>query len=167
MLRVWVYRAKQFFGGFRWAITPDEAELVRTLLTPEELALFTAMQARDRRHSMNVAHWLRRHTEPSRDLLAAALLHDVGKGNVYASDRIAYVVLHALSPSLLERLSSPSGTFWRRSLWTLKHHARIGAQRLEEIGADPPVIELVAMHTLRHEVDNDDLRWLIAADRAS
>ncbi len=52
----------------------------RSLLLPGELALWERMGNQDRRHSVEVARRFRRLVEtPTRDELAAALLHDVGK----------------------------------------------------------------------------------------
>ena len=54
--------------------------LAQTILLPEEFSLWSQMQNRDQRHSLDV---LRRfdalQAEASRDERAAALLHDVGK----------------------------------------------------------------------------------------
>ena len=58
----------------------SDMSLAQTILLPEEFSLWSHMQNRDQRHSLDV---LRRfdalQAEASRDERAAALLHDVGK----------------------------------------------------------------------------------------
>ena len=165
-----LYRARQFFRGFRTTFRPDEVTAVRATLSEAELLLFLRMEARDRRQAIEVMRWLEERTRPSDDLLAAALLHDAGKGALTVWDRVAFVVLEAWSPGLPGRLAMERGSRWRRALWTLRHHARLGAQLLVDAGARPRVVELVARHTeasnhASSEAD-EELAWLIAADDA-
>jgi putative nucleotidyltransferase with HDIG domain len=162
------YRSGQFFRGFRWALCPDEIHVVRSLLTDREVLLFTAMQGRDRRHSMDMVRWLERHalSMPSDTLLAAALLHDVGKGSLIVWDRVAFVLLGAVSQRLRRWLGREDGWRWQHALWRLEHHARIGAEMLTAAGTDPRVVELVGRHKDAWAGDDEELRLLMAADGA-
>ncbi len=165
-----LYRARQLFRGFRTTLRPDEVTAVRATLSEAELLLFLAMDARGRREAVDMMRWLEKRARPSDELLAAALLHDAGKGALTVRDRVAFVVLEAWSPGLLDRLATERGSRWRRALWTLRHHARLGAQLLVDAGARPRVVELVARHTeatngASSEAD-EELVWLIAADDA-
>src|SRR5690606_19210103 len=99
----------------------------------------------------------------SRDLLAAALLHDVGKGDLLVTERVVYVLLAAVSPRLIDLVGGP-GPRWRNGIWRLRHHARLGAERLTEEGSSPRVIELVAAHTDGDATGDDELARLQAAD---
>jgi hypothetical protein len=164
------YRSSQFFRGFRWALCPEEIQTIRSLLTEPECKLFTAMQGRDRRHSMDMVRWLQRHSTPgvlpSDDLLAAALLHDVGKGSLIVWDRVAFVLLGALSARLRLRLAREDGWRWQRAMWRLEHHAWIGSEMLVEAGTRQRVIELVARHKDASSGRDEELALLMAADGA-
>ena len=163
-------RVRKTLRGFWPSLSAAEAGDVRALLSARELALFLGMEARDRRHSADVMRWLRERTQPSEALLAAALLHDVAKGPLRLGERIAFSLLAARSPALVDRLARERGPRWRRAFWTLRHHARLGAALLVDAGTRPRVVELVARHSRRgdgvpSEADGE-LSWLMAADRA-
>jgi hypothetical protein len=164
------YRSGQFFRGFRGAFAPGEIQTVRVLLSEEERRLFAAMQGRDRRHSMDMVRWLERHAprhaRPSYDLLAAALLHDVGKGQLAVWDRVGFVLLGAVSVRLRRRLASEEGWRWQRALWRLEHHAALGAEKLAVAGSRRRVIELVSRHTDPSPAGDEELAWLMTADSA-
>ena len=164
------YRAYQFLAGLRPILEADDAAEVSAVLEERGLGLFVAMDPRDRRHSLAVMRWLRRHgsrdEHPSRDLLEAALLHDVGKGRIWVWERVAFVLLDALPRAVTRHIESSSGGGFRHALWTLRHHAELGAQRLEVAGARPRVVELVRRHTERPADVSDDpeLARLVEAD---
>ncbi|MEZ4553081.1 MAG: HD domain-containing protein [Dehalococcoidia bacterium] len=144
---------------------------VCALLSERERLLFVAMQGRDRRHSMDMVAWLERQrvadgAHPSTDLLVAALLHDVGKGPLAVSDRVAFVLLGAVSTRFRRSLEREHGPRWRRALWRLEHHARLGADRLQQAGANPRVVDLVRRHKDLDAGADEELRALIAADGA-
>jgi hypothetical protein len=177
------YRARQLLWGLRSAIDPDDAREVRELLSSAELPLFLRMEPRDRRHSLLVMRRLAREGIPSthgaadagadpagRDLLVAALLHDVGKGRLALWHRVIYVPLHAAVPPLLDRLAR-EGSGWRGALWRLRHHAPLSAALLREARSAERVVELVERHltppAAARAAGDAELLALIAADSAS
>lgn len=140
------YRVRQYTKGIAARVRPEEAATVRGLLSPAGLALFLRMQRRDQRHSLDLFHVLAAE-DASHDSLVAALLHDVGKDELRDWQRIAFVLLEAVRPGLGRRLEVESGPSWRTGLWRLRHHARLGAERLAAAGCAPRVVEIVAAHT--------------------
>ncbi|RLT35276.1 MAG: HD domain-containing protein [Chloroflexi bacterium] len=160
-----IYRARQFFRGFRTTLAPHEIGLVHARLSEAERELFDAMQAGDQRHSVDLALWLG--PEASDTLLTAALLHDVGKGPVHVWDRIVFVLLGGLGDRARGWLEAERGGRFRRALWRLEHHAALGAALLRAAGSSPRVVELVERHTAAPPHDDEELSRLIAADEAT
>lgn len=157
------YRVYQFTHGLRPFLAPHEVEAARAQLTAAEFALFLAAEARDRRHSFDLFQALRTRGAGPEEL-TAALVHDVGKGRLRTWHRVAFVVLNAASPALARRLEADRGAGWRRALWRLRHHAALGAARLEAAGSAPRVVELVRRHTEPAPADDPALARFIALD---
>ena len=119
------------------------------------------METRDRRHALEVAGRITAEGIDDRDLLAAALLHDCGKGAVPVWLRIAKV----LSPRLVALSAVASSAGWRGAAYRLIHHSEIGARKAEAAGVSPAVVRLIA-GTVRPE-EAHRLALLQAADDAS
>jgi hypothetical protein len=163
------YRVRQVLLGLRPVLRAGEVAAVRTLLSEDERALFVTMDARDRRHSMDMLLWLRARMpasggQPSAALAVAALLHDVGKGRLHLAERVAFVLLGVLGEARRDRWCVEGGGF-RGALWRLRHHARFGAERLAGTSTER-VRWLVAHHADAWPPDDEELRWLMAADDA-
>ena len=157
--------ARRFFRGLRGSLTPAEQRTVRSLLRPAELQLFAGLQGRERRHALDVLAWLRANTSPPDELLVAALLHNTGKGRLYAHERILHVLLLQFAPGLRERLASPGGGRLARALAAVRDHPARGAEQLAAIGCSPRVCELVRRHHDPTPGDDRELGWLMEADR--
>ncbi len=168
-----IYRAGQFFRGFVTAVDPDDARAVAALLSPAELQLFLGQRPRDRRHAVLTMRHVERiataeGSTPSDELRTAALLHDIGKGTLHVEDRILYVLLEAISPTLVDRFADEHASRPRRALWRLRHHSSLGAAQLTAAGSTPRVIDLVSTHHLPATPEGDrELPWLLAADESA
>ncbi len=113
-------------------------------LSEAEAALFLRLPATERAHGIEVAlRLLRRAPEAPRELVAAALLHDVGK--LGSPQGVARRVLTHLLPPLAvppePRLLGLAGARQARV-----HHASYGAELLARAGSSPRVVALVAGH---------------------
>jgi hypothetical protein len=132
---------KRFFGSLRPGGPPrDDLTWVAEQLSPAELALWQRMSGPDRRHSVVVAHRVERALgdEATRPVLAAALLHDVGKieahlrtyGRVIATGSAA-----AAGPEAAYDWVKTTGFTRRVGLYVL--HPKYGGDHLGMIGSDP------------------------------
>src|SRR5579884_2644401 len=95
--------------GFVVPLTPSEYDEVSACLPPSAFTLFQTMSPADQQHSLRVCRRLQEHGCTERDLLAAALLHDVGKaqGRVPFWTRPVIVIGKRCAPALLARLALP------------------------------------------------------------
>src|SRR3989304_365080 len=106
------HRSRQFFDALRADVGEADRARVARYLSPEQQRLFRAMALRDQRHALDVLDALERQGHDDEALLAAALLHDVGKGAIRLRERVAFVLLKGASPRMLERVASEGGADW-------------------------------------------------------
>lgn len=126
----------------------EDLAFAERVLTPDELALWRGMDVRDRRHSVAVARrFAAALPAASREEVAAALLHDVGK-SVVRLGRFgrALATVAPLTPTMVR----------------YRDHERIGAEMLSRAGVSRRVVDLVA-----GRADDDVSRALRAADDAT
>lgn len=139
------------------ALTPkplDEADraLLHALLAEGGLALFATMSRADQRHSMDVCRALQARGTRDPDLLAAALLHDCGKGSgrVRLWVRPPFVLLRAFAPGVLRWLASAPHPWWRWPFYAAWHHADIGADLAAAAGLPERAVLLIRTHHQPH-----------------
>jgi len=160
------YRSRQFLCALRARVDDDERAEVAAHLTPGEQHLFYSMDIRDQRHALDVFRALKSGGQQDPSLLAAALLHDVGKGPVRLWQRAAFVLLRAVSPALLRRLARGDDPGWRGSLARMLDHAERGAALAEAAGSTAETARLIRLH--RSPAGGDAaLALLQAADEAA
>ena len=101
--RLWQVRQQL---GFVAPLTTEERVEVARWLPPSALPLFQTMSAADQRHSLRVCQGLQARGCTDKDMLAAALLHDVGKagGRVPFWTRPVIVLGKMCAPRLLSRV---------------------------------------------------------------
>lgn len=160
-----LYRARQFREALHPTISAAERREARETLGRDLALLFASMQPRDQRHCFDVYRSLRRQGGSHREVLQAALLHDAGKGRLAGAHirlwhRVAYVLLAAATPGLLQRLARDSNAFA-----CLHNHPARGAALAQAHGASPAVVELIARHE-QHDAAGEPARLLRAADDA-
>jgi len=168
---VTLYRLKQVRQqlGFVLPLSPDDVAEVKRWLPTTALSLFQSMSNADQQHSLRVCRGLQVRGCTEKDLLAAALLHDVGKaqGRVPFWTRPAIVLGEHYAPRLLARLIIAPHLFstrhiprWRRSLSYAWWHADVGADLAAEVGLSQRAVLYIRTHhqpagpaALLHEVD--------------
>jgi hypothetical protein len=183
------YRARQFVLALFPKFEEHHHDLVRGVLNEGELALFESMEKRDRRHGIRVMEHLMTDHHADRDLLAAALLHDCGKGRVPLWLRVAYVVAPAYVGWLARGAKRPKGDSragaqydWCEGLpvhsvpgadarstaeaaYGLVHHASLGAELARKAGSSEATVRYISGSTAEHE--HDKIAVLRAADDRS
>jgi len=144
-------------------VTPGERQAVAAWARPPELALFDSMHVADRRHGLDVVAALRRAGVSDRDVLAAGLLHDCGKGDTGAGPRIAWSLGEAFGPWVVAAAARIPG--WRPALDRLRDHAATSAEAVAAAGLPQRAVDLV-----RYQAEPRDPeygRLFHAADEAS
>ena len=119
-------------------------ELVRRVLPDTAWPLFAAMPVADRRHALDVAARLEAGGAQDLDLLGAALLHDVAKGErMRLWHRVTGVLLQATAPRGLARLASPDERSWRYPFHLYLHHAALSAEAALAASCGPRVADFI------------------------
>ena len=113
-------------------------------LTREETELFARMPPADQFEGLKVVETLRDWGYGAdRELLAAGLLHDVGKSLAppWVGYRVAMTALDMLVPGLVPRLARRHGP-----LGVLARHAAIGAELARQAGLPNSLVALIRDH---------------------
>ncbi len=155
--------------GFTGALSPEDIVEVERWLPASALPLFKSMSRADQQHSLRVCRGLQKRGCGENDLLAAALLHDVGKAQGRAPfwTRPAIVLGKRYTPGLLVRLVISPSLFetrhisrWRRALSYAWWHADVGADLAANAGLSECAVLYIRTHhqpdgpaALLHEVD--------------
>jgi hypothetical protein len=153
---------RRFLGSLRPGGPGAQAEAwVAARLLPEELALWRRMPGPDRRHAVGVAERVERALghEATRPVLAAALLHDVGKiesglgtyGRVVAT-LSAKVGGHHMADTWRKQRG------FTRKVGLYLQHDEIGGDLLELSGSDPLTVAWAREH---HHPESE---WTVAPE---
>ena len=156
-----LYRSRQVWKALRPKIDDEALAAACAMLNQGEARLLFAMQRRDQRHALEVYRRLREASVSDPSALAAALLHDCGKGVVPVWLRILYV----LRPSLVDRLAREDAPGVRGAAWRLRHHEAIGARKALAAGSSETTMRFIEGRPLPEE--EALFAALVAADDAS
>lgn len=168
MIRYRLLQVRQQLG-FISALSPEDIAEVKRWLPASALPLFQSMSRADQQHGLRVCRGLQKRGCIENDLLAAALLHDVGKaqGRVPFWTRPVIVLGKRCTPGLLARLVILPSLFgtqrissWRRALSYAWWHADVGADLATNAGLSERAVLYIRTHhqpdgpaALLHEVD--------------
>ncbi len=174
----WRHLAGRFFGALSpVGPAPTDERWALDRLLPEEQALWRRMSGPDRRHAVAVARDTVGRLGPGRagrEVVAAALLHDVGKVEsgfgVLARAWITLVAVAVGRSRLLswaQRTDAAGTSSIRARVGRYLAHDRIGADLLRRAGSATLTVRWTAEHHLSPErwtVDGDVAAALKAAD---
>jgi hypothetical protein len=137
--------------GFVPPLTSKECLEVARWLPASALPLFQSMSRADQQHALRVCQGLQARGCADEDMLAAALLHDVGKagGRVPFWTRPVIVLGKRYAPRLLGRLAAhprAGQSRWRQSLGNAWWHAEIGADLAAEAGLSERSVLYIRTH---------------------
>jgi hypothetical protein len=147
----WSHLARRFLGSLRpGGPGPADERWAGAQLLPGELALWDAMSGPDRRHAVGVARTALDALGPQtpRAVVAAALMHDVGK--IDSGLRTPARVVATLAGMVLgrRRVGGRLGRYLR--------HDELGAELLGAAGSEPLTVTWAREHHLPPE------RWTLA-----
>ncbi len=163
--RLWQVRQQL---GFAPPLTAKERLEVARWLPAAALLLFQSMSRADQQHALRVCRGLQARGCTDEDMLAAALLHDVGKagGRVPFWTRPVIVLSKRCAPRLLARLAvypHAGQPRWRQSLGYAWWHAEFGAEMAAEAGLS----QLAALYIRTHHQASGPASELHLVDEVS
>ena len=166
-----IHLVKRFFGSL-WPAGPPAADedWVASVLSDGELSLWRRMSNADRRHAVGVARRVERALggEATAPVLAAALLHDVGKvaaGLGTYGRVVATLAGMAAGRETAHEWSRRAG--FTRKVGLYLRHPTLGGDMLAVAGSDPVTVAWAREHHLppeRWTVDRHVADVLKAAD---
>jgi len=168
----WGHLAARFVGALSPAgPSAADEEWAASHLLPGERALWGQMSGPDRRHGVAVARDVvaaLRKQGPSREVVAAALLHDVGKldARLGTFSRVG-VTLAAMTWGRERLVTSGEGARGRRPrrlrsrVAAYLSHDKLGARLLEDAGSDPLTVAWAREHHMPPE------RWTVEPSLAA
>ena len=166
MVKAVCYRVGQFLRALiaPRVISEQRIEQATHILTPRARALFTRQPPQDQAHALAVYEALHREGHRSPDLLAAALLHDVGKSAALlpAWQRGLYALAKRFAPGrLAQAIRGQTGSRWR-PLTDYARHAEIGARWANDAGCSALTVALIRRHEQRLDASETEEDHLLA-----
>jgi hypothetical protein len=164
------YRVRQFFQAVLARVTAADLATADAHLPPPARGLFRQMTAADQQHGLHVLGNLQRsgYTQPA--LLAAALLHDVGKsaGGLSPIHRAIIVLFEHFWPDALTWLAREPAHGWRRPFVIQRCHPHLGATWARTAGCDSITVWLIENHQAIPSAppQNEVEEWLAALQQA-
>jgi putative nucleotidyltransferase with HDIG domain len=144
-----IYRARQFWMAWRGqSLTEDELEPAISILTAEQMQLFTRLQASEQIHAMRVLQTVQQQGAEDIDLYTAALLHDIGKirAPLRLWERVLIVIAKNLFPKRVRTWGNGPLHSWMRPFVIAEQHPAWGAEMAFEVGCSAMVVSMIRRH---------------------
>ncbi|MGD2143209.1 MAG: hypothetical protein PVF54_01885 [Anaerolineae bacterium] len=171
MVKTVCYRVEQFLRALtaEQAISEQRFGHAAKTLPQRARALFVRQTLGDQRHALAVYERLLQQGHTRGDLLAAALLHDVGKAAAQLStwERGLLVLAERFAPRAVESAVGGPAQRWRARLVAYAQHAEIGARWAEDAGCSALTAELIRRHERRPRTPETEEDRLLAALQAA
>lgn len=157
------YRVWQFWQAMM-ARPLDEktTQEIQTILSPSQQQLFDRLSVSEQRHSYRVFSSLRKAGNETPDLLAAALLHDIGKTARprYWWDKVLVVLGKAFLRRKTAEWANGEAKGLRRPFVVKAHHPEWGALEAEKAGSSALTVALIRHHHAEGELDGELKEYL-------
>ena len=142
------YRTRQFWNALPVPHKRVGTSVLLPYLSPSEIVLFRRMQPSEQTHAFQVFERLKTAGQTDPDLMAAALLHDVGKVMFPLSliDRVVIVLGKRFFRWQTSQWSEGSMNWFRRPFIVAVHHPNWGADLAEQAGASTRTVDLIRAH---------------------
>lgn len=143
-----LYRARQTWQVLTEKPVPTDLEEVQSFLSPEQFAVFQQLHPSEKSHSIAVFRELQHRGIQNHDLLAAALLHDIGKTRfpLHIWERIIIVLAEAWFPSAVKSWGESEPQGWKRPFVVSRYHPGWGAEMARATGASQLTVNLIDRH---------------------
>jgi hypothetical protein len=160
------YRFRQFRLAFFGPWQPVPEETLSPHLSQSLMTLFRRMDLSEQAHSLAVLQRLQAGGQSDPDLLATALLHDIGKTQSPLSviDRALIVLGKRFFPRLAVRWGAGDLHGWTRPFVVAACHPAWGASLAADFGASPRLCDLIRRHQDASPGDDPLLLALQGAD---
>ncbi|MGA2490156.1 MAG: HD domain-containing protein [Anaerolineales bacterium] len=142
------YRTRQFRNTLLGSRTRIPSEALSPYLTSAQLSLFRRMQPSEQMHAYSMFKSLEVTGHANPDLLAAALLHDVGKTLHPLSilERVTVILGKHLFRGAARQWATGMPSGLRRPFVVAAQHAEWGADLASQSGVTSQTVELIRHH---------------------
>ena len=144
-----IYRTRQFWLAWRaQSLTVEELAPAFSVLTSEQMQLFTSLQPSEQIHALRVLHTIQQQGEGNPDLHTAALLHDIGKvrAPLRLWERVLIVLGSSLFPERAKIWGRGQSQGWMRPFVIAEQHPTWGGEMAVEVGTTPLAVSLIRRH---------------------
>lgn len=149
-------------------MSQEDGRYIQAHLNDAEQKLFFAMSTVDQCHCLNVAYTIERLVIEDKQgidrefLIRCALLHDVGRvdGDMSILQKMFTVLVTDFAPNFADNLELKGN----HSIYIYRHHAEIGARKLQRIGLFKEAKIVAVHHALPKPDDPKELKLLRLAD---